>query len=156
MKDSRDLFQRITDSLAAVESEITHLRDKARMLDTMRERLKKAQSVLIAFQGENGAIPSSPSYVQSKGQKTGGASRAFQSEGQTATRMRYVYGKSCGSTVLEAAKRTGVSTRRTWTAFERLRASGYMIRSGDEYGLTPKGIEAWQNSPLFGKSTQSA
>jgi len=156
MKDSRDLFQQISDSLAAIESELTQVQEKQRVLEAKRERLKTTQGVLLELQGEKTTKQHGSDRSHTDDQKTGGNSRAFRSEGQTATLIRYVYGKSGSSTVIEASKRTGVSMRRTRTAFDRLRASGYMVRSGEEFTLTRKGVEAWRNSPLFGKAAQSA
>lgn len=155
MTDSRDLFQQITNSLADIESEKTYVREKLRILDEKSEKLKTAQAVLLELQGDKST--KRRDHSKSAGEKKKqGPSRAFRSEGQTAALIRYVYGKGGGCTVIEASKRTGVSMRRTRTAFDRLRESGYMVRSGEEFTLTRKGIEAWQNSPLFGKAAASA
>ena len=149
MNRSRDESNRIAKELAAVDSEITHLREKLRVLHIQRDRLQTAQTVLLELQGEKTASRRSTGGGQAENQKTRGVSRAFHYEGQTAALVRYVYQKGNGCTVVEAAKRTGISTLRTRPAFERLRSSGYMIRSGNEYALTQKGIAAWQESPLF-------
>jgi len=149
MKHSRDTSKQIDKELAAVESEITQRRQKLRVLEAQREKLKTAQSVLLDLQGKT-PLSGQPLVAKAETQNVIDGRRCFHAEGQTASLVRYVYGKGTGSTVLEAAKRSGVSTRRTRAAFERLCKSGMMSRSGNEYALTQKGIAAWQESPLFG------
>jgi hypothetical protein len=156
MKDSRDLYQQISESLAAIDSELIHIRDKQREHEAKRERLKTAQGVLLELQGADLGERHSSATSQTKDEMTRVNSRAFHSEGQTVALIRFLYGKNGGSTVIDASKRTGVSMRRTRTSFDRLRAGGYMVRSGQEFTLTRKGIEAWQNSPLFRKDAKSA
>ncbi len=150
MKPNRDLSEHIAKELAAIESEIGQLREKLRALDAQRERLKTTQCVLLRLQGKKQAQACQPSSNSSETRNGSCGARYFHSEGQTVALVRYLYGKSGGSSVVEAAKQTGIATRRTRTAFERLRENGLMTRSGNEYALTQKGMAAWQESPLYG------
>ena len=150
MKNSRTPSTRIARKLAAVEREIAQVRETLRVLDARRERLRTAQSVLMELQSQKQDQSPTPSCTEAAPRKSGGP-RPFHSEGQTSGLVRYLYAKSNGSAVLEAARHTGVPAHRTRVAFERLCASGLMIRSGKQYALTTKGIAAWQESPLFGR-----
>ena len=156
MKDSHDLCKDIANELAAVESELGKLREKQRTLESQRDRLKTAQSVLREFQGKKSDRTRPQSESKMETPKSKNNARFFNSEGHTVKLVRFLYGKRSGSAVVEAAKFTGVTTRRTRTAFERLRGNGLMNRSGNEYVLTPKGIAAWEDSPLFGKGGANA
>lgn len=149
MKNSRVLCKQIAKKRAGIESEIAALREKLRTLDAQRERLRITHSELLELQGKQKRKTRDPSTAEPDGKKRKFPGRFFRSVGQTAKLMRYLYVSDSGGTVVEAARRTGVSTRRTRTAFERLCASGHLVRSGDRYALTQTGIAAWQNSPLF-------
>jgi hypothetical protein len=156
MKDSQDTFKKIAEELAAIERELPQLRDKLCTLETRQKDLRITQSVLLGFQSEETHRPEESFSRRSKERNGESTSRFFQSEGQTTTLVRYLYAKGTGSTVVEAARHTGISTRRTRTAFDRLESRGLMIRSEKIYALTPKGIAEWQNSPLFRKEAASA
>lgn len=150
MKPNRDLSEHIAKELAAVESAIGQLREKLRALDAQRERLKTTQCVLLKVRGKKPVQSRQSSSTRANTRNGACVARYFHSEGQTVRLVRYLYARSGGSSVVEAAKQTGVAYRRTRTAFERLCENGLMTRSGQEYALTQKGIAAWQESPLYG------
>jgi len=156
MKDSQDTLKKIAEELAAIESECPQLRDKLCALETRHEHLRITQSVLLGYQDEKSCKAEETCATKTNERNTNKKARFFQSEGQTTTLVRHLYVKGIGSTVIEASRHTGISTRRTRTAFDRLVVRGLMIRSHNVYALTPRGMAAWQTSPLFEKAVANA
>jgi predicted HTH transcriptional regulator len=149
MTDNLNVAKMISRELAAIESHLTKLRQKVQTVEVKRDRFRAALAVLDELKSKMRGHARRPQSTNAPTQNRQAASRSFTREGITVKLVRHLYEQNGSITAREATERTGVSARRMWTTLGRLRKSGLVHRSGKKYTLTPRGIAAWQASPLF-------
>jgi hypothetical protein len=149
MTDNLDVSELISRDLAALEAELAKLRQKVQTVEVKRDRFRAALTVLEELASKKRGNARRPKATNATTQNRKASTRSFTREGITVKLVRHLYEQNGSITAREATERTGVSARCMWTTLGRLRKSGLVHRSGKKYSLTPRGIAAWQTSPLF-------
>jgi CRP-like cAMP-binding protein len=147
MTDNLNAYEMISRELVVLESDLVTLRQKVQTVGVKRDRFRAALTVLEELASKKRGRARRPKSTNATTRN--GQTRSFTREGITVTLVRHLYEQNDSITAREATERTGVSARRMWTTLGRLRKSGLVHRSGKKYSLTPRGIAAWQESPLF-------